>query len=103
MGEAAAAFADVTFLTSDNPRSEDPLAIISDIEKGLVQGQAKDYRIVPDRREAIRQALAAAGKGDIVLVAGKGHEHYQVFKEKTVPFDDGEIVREILSTMEAKA
>jgi UDP-N-acetylmuramoyl-L-alanyl-D-glutamate--2,6-diaminopimelate ligase len=103
MGEVAAALADVAFLTSDNPRSEDPLAIISDIEKGLVQGKAKDYRVVPDRREAIAQALAAAGKGDVVLVAGKGHEHYQTFKDKTIPFDDGQVVREILSTMEARS
>jgi UDP-N-acetylmuramoyl-L-alanyl-D-glutamate--2,6-diaminopimelate ligase len=101
MGEVAAALADVTFLTSDNPRSEDPLAIISDIEKGLTQGKAKDYRVVPNRREAISQALAAARKGDVVLVAGKGHEHYQIFKDRTIPFDDGQVVREILSTMGA--
>jgi UDP-N-acetylmuramoyl-L-alanyl-D-glutamate--2,6-diaminopimelate ligase len=102
MGEVAAALADVTFLTSDNPRSEDPLAIIADIEKGLIQGKARDYRIVPDRREAIGQALAAARRGDCVLVVGKGHEHHQTFKDKTVPFDDGEIIRNLLSTMEAQ-
>jgi UDP-N-acetylmuramoyl-L-alanyl-D-glutamate--2,6-diaminopimelate ligase len=103
MGEVAAALADITFLTSDNPRSEDPLAIISDIEKGLTQGKAKDYKVVPDRREAIAQALAAARKGDVVLVAGKGHEHYQTFKDKTIPFDDGQVVRELLSVMEARS
>jgi len=102
MGEVAAALADVTFLTSDNPRSEDPLAIITDIEKGLVQGKAKDYRLVPDRREAIARALAEAGRGDCVLVVGKGHENYQTFKDRTVPFDDGEVIRSVLSTMEAK-
>jgi UDP-N-acetylmuramoyl-L-alanyl-D-glutamate--2,6-diaminopimelate ligase len=103
MGEVAAALADITFLTSDNPRSEDPLGIISDIEKGLTQGKAKDYKVVPDRREAIAQALAAARKGDVVLVAGKGHEHYQTFKDKTIPFDDGQVVRELLSVMEARS
>ncbi|OGD21043.1 MAG: UDP-N-acetylmuramoyl-L-alanyl-D-glutamate--2,6-diaminopimelate ligase [Candidatus Aminicenantes bacterium RBG_16_63_16] len=102
MGKMAAALADVTFLTSDNPRSEDPLAIIADIEKGLIEGKAKDYSIVPDRREAIARALAAAGKGDCVLVVGKGHERTQSFKDESVPFDDSEIIREILKTMEAK-
>jgi UDP-N-acetylmuramoyl-L-alanyl-D-glutamate--2,6-diaminopimelate ligase len=58
---------------------------------------------VPDRREAIAQALAAARKGDVVLVAGKGHEHYQTFKDKTIPFDDGQVVRELLSVMEARS
>jgi UDP-N-acetylmuramoyl-L-alanyl-D-glutamate--2,6-diaminopimelate ligase len=103
MGKVAAALADLTFLTSDNPRSEDPLAIIADIEKGLVEGQAKEYRIVPDRREAIAQALTAARKGDCVLVAGKGHERTQTFKDQTVPFDDGEVIREYLKAMERKA
>jgi UDP-N-acetylmuramoyl-L-alanyl-D-glutamate--2,6-diaminopimelate ligase len=99
----AAALADLTFLTSDNPRSEDPLAIIADIEKGLVEGQAKEYRIVPDRREAIAQALTSARKGDCVLVAGKGHERTQTFKDRTVPFDDGEVIRENLRAMERKS
>jgi UDP-N-acetylmuramoyl-L-alanyl-D-glutamate--2,6-diaminopimelate ligase len=103
MGKVAAALADLTFLTSDNPRSEDPLAVIADIEKGLVEGQAKEYRIVPDRREAIAQALTAARKGDCVLVAGKGHERTQTFKDRTVPFDDGEVIRENLRAMERKS
>jgi len=102
MGKVAAALADVTLLTSDNPRSEDPLAIIADIEKGLIEGKAKEYSIIPDRREAIVRALAAAGKGDCVLVVGKGHERTQTFRDQTVPFDDGEIIREILQTMEAR-
>lgn len=103
MGQVAAALADVTFLTSDNPRSEDPLAIIADIEKGMTEGKAKDYRIVPDRREAIARALAEAGKGDCLLVVGKGHERTQTFRDRTVPFDDREILQEILKTMETKA
>ncbi|MEW5900242.1 MAG: UDP-N-acetylmuramoyl-L-alanyl-D-glutamate--2,6-diaminopimelate ligase [Acidobacteriota bacterium] len=102
MGEAAAELADQTFLTSDNPRSEDPLRIIADIEKGFLQKGAKNYRVIPDRREAIVQALAAARKGDYVLVAGKGHEDYQIFRDKTIHFDDAEVIREILGTMEAR-
>jgi UDP-N-acetylmuramoyl-L-alanyl-D-glutamate--2,6-diaminopimelate ligase len=101
MGEVAAKLADWNFLTSDNPRSEDPLAIIADIEKGFNQQDSKNYGIVPDRREAIEQALASAKKGDYVLIAGKGHEHDQVFKDRTVPFDDAAVVRSILKTMES--
>ena len=102
MGLVAAALADLTILTSDNPRSENPLAIIADIERGLVEGRAKDYRIVPDRREAIVQALAAARKGDCVLIVGKGHERTQTFKDRTVAFDDVEVVRESLAAMGGK-
>jgi UDP-N-acetylmuramoyl-L-alanyl-D-glutamate--2,6-diaminopimelate ligase len=101
MGEVAATLADWNFLTSDNPRSEDPLAIIADIEKGFNRQNLKNYGILPDRREAIRQALASAKKGDYVLIAGKGHEHDQVFKDRTVPFDDAAVVRSILKTMES--
>jgi UDP-N-acetylmuramoyl-L-alanyl-D-glutamate--2,6-diaminopimelate ligase len=102
MGEVAASLADLSIITSDNPRSEDPTAIIADIEKGFAGKGAKNYRIVPDRKEAITQALAAARKGDYVLIAGKGHENYQVFKDKTIHFDDAEVVRLALKTLEAK-
>jgi UDP-N-acetylmuramoyl-L-alanyl-D-glutamate--2,6-diaminopimelate ligase len=102
MGEAAASLADLSFITSDNPRSEDPLAIIADIENGFMGKQAKNYKIVPDRKEAIFQALAEAGKGDYVLIAGKGHETYQAFKDETIPFDDVEVVRAALKDLEAK-
>ncbi len=102
MGKVAAALADVIFLTSDNPRSEDPLAIIADIEKGMLEGKAKERSVVPDRREAIARALAAAGKGDCVLIVGKGHERTQTFKSETVPFDDAQIIRDILKAMEPK-
>jgi UDP-N-acetylmuramoyl-L-alanyl-D-glutamate--2,6-diaminopimelate ligase len=103
MGEVAASLADLSFITSDNPRSEDPLAVIADIEKGFIGKGSKSYRIVPDRREAISQALAEARKGDYVLVAGKGHEDYQIFKDRTIHFDDAEVIRETLKSMEAKA
>lgn len=101
MGEAAASLADLSFITSDNPRSEDPLAIIADIEKGFINKEAENYRIIPDRKEAILGALAQAKKGDCVLIAGKGHETYQVFKDKTIPFDDVEIARSALKDLEA--
>ena len=102
MGEVAASLADFSIITSDNPRSEDPLAIIADIEKGFVSRDAKNYRIVPDRKEAISEALAAAQKGDYVLIVGKGHEDYQIFKDRTVHFDDAEAVRSMLKRPEAK-
>ncbi|HUU38635.1 MAG TPA: UDP-N-acetylmuramoyl-L-alanyl-D-glutamate--2,6-diaminopimelate ligase [Candidatus Desulfaltia sp.] len=102
MGEVAAALADQTFITSDNPRSEDPPAIIADIEQGFISKGAKNYRIIPDRKEAIAQALAESRKGDYVLIAGKGHEDYQIFKDRTIHFDDTEVVRSILGTLEGK-
>jgi UDP-N-acetylmuramoyl-L-alanyl-D-glutamate--2,6-diaminopimelate ligase len=85
MAKAAARYSDVCIITSDNPRSEDPEAIIREIESGM--GSAR-YKSVTDRSEAIRIAIHAAGAGDIVLIAGKGHENYQKFADKTVDFDD---------------
>jgi len=99
MGEVAGQFADWTFLTSDNPRSEDPMAILREIENGVVKTGSKKYSIVPDRAEAIEKALAFAKKGDHVLVAGKGHERYQVLKDRTIPFKDGDVIRGILKKM----
>jgi UDP-N-acetylmuramoyl-L-alanyl-D-glutamate--2,6-diaminopimelate ligase len=96
MGEVAGNLADRTILTSDNPRSEDPLAIISDIERGIKKTGATDYKIIPDRKEAIEQALALAEKGDYILVAGKGHEDYQIIKDKVIPFKDADVIRRIL-------
>lgn len=85
MAKAAARHSDVCIITSDNPRSEDPEAIIREIESGM--GSAR-HKSVTDRSEAIRIAIHAAGAGDIVLVAGKGHENYQKFADRTVDFDD---------------
>ena len=101
MGRVAARLADWTVLTSDNPRSEDPLAIIEAIENGFRKEGARTYEVEPDRRRAIVRALATANKGDIVLVAGKGHETYQIFKDRTVPFSDIEAVEETLRGTEA--
>jgi len=98
MGEAAGSLADLTILTSDNPRSEDPLRIMSDALVGL-QKTGKPYLMEVDRETAIRKALGEAHEGDVVVVAGKGHEAYQIFKDRTVPFDERQIVRRILREM----
>ena len=98
MGEAAGRGSDFVVLTSDNPRSEDPLAIMNDAVVGLQKSGAK-YSMEPDRRKAIAFALQQAGPGDIVLLAGKGHEKIQTTKEGTVPFDDVEIARESLAAL----
>jgi UDP-N-acetylmuramoyl-L-alanyl-D-glutamate--2,6-diaminopimelate ligase len=95
MGEAAGRGSDFVVLTSDNPRSEDPLAIINDAMVGLQRAGAK-YTVEPDRRAAIAMAVAEAGPGDIVLIAGKGHEKVQVTREGSRPFDDVEVARQVL-------
>lgn len=102
MGEVAAMLADWTIVTSDNPRSEDPLSIISDIEKGFESSGEKNYEIEPDRRKAIRRALQKGEKGDFVLVAGKGHEDYQIIGDNIYTFDDAVVISEILQEMEEK-
>lgn len=101
MGRVAARLADWTILTSDNPRSEDPMEIIAALEKGFEKEAVRTYEVVPDRKEAIARALATANKGDTVLVAGKGHEDCQIFKDRTIPFSDIEVIREVLAKMEA--
>ncbi len=100
MGKVAASLADWTIVTSDNPRSEDPLAIISDIEKGFEMAGEKNYEIEPDRRKAIRKALQNGKEGDTILVAGKGHEDYQIIGAKIYDFDDTVVISEILQDME---
>jgi UDP-N-acetylmuramoyl-L-alanyl-D-glutamate--2,6-diaminopimelate ligase len=95
MGEVAARLADRVVVTSDNPRSEDPLAIIAEIRAGI-PGGAPGVDVEPDRRRAIEGALAAAGAGDVVLVAGKGHESTQVVGDRALPFDDREVARAAL-------
>jgi UDP-N-acetylmuramoyl-L-alanyl-D-glutamate--2,6-diaminopimelate ligase len=95
MGEAAGALSDLVILTSDNPRSEDPLLIINDVMVGLQKANA-NYRIEPDREKAIELAIDQARAGDIVLLAGKGHETYQVLRDRSIEFDDRENARAIL-------
>ena len=95
MGEAAGA-AELPILTTDNPRSEDPLQIIAEVERGLRASGNREYRIVPDRREAIRRALAVADERSVVLLAGKGHESVQIVGDRRLPFSDHEVAREAL-------
>jgi UDP-N-acetylmuramoyl-L-alanyl-D-glutamate--2,6-diaminopimelate ligase len=95
MGRAAAELSDYVVLTSDNPRSEDPIAIMNDALVGL-QRFDTPHAVEPDRARAIKIALEHAGKGDVVLIAGKGHETQQIFKDRTIHFDDRETAREAL-------
>jgi UDP-N-acetylmuramoyl-L-alanyl-D-glutamate--2,6-diaminopimelate ligase len=95
MGEAAGRLSDIIILTSDNPRTEDPLQIIADAEVGL-RATSKPYQKIPDRREAIHHAIAEARTGDVVVIAGKGHEDYQIIGEDVLHFDDKEVAREAL-------
>ncbi len=85
-------------MTSDNPRSEDPLAIIAEIEAGAQEGGGA-YEVEPDRRAAIRAAVVAARAGDLVLIAGKGHETGQKFADRVLPFDDRIVAREELAAL----
>jgi UDP-N-acetylmuramyl-tripeptide synthetase len=96
MGEAAGTLSDAVILTSDNPRTEDPLEIITDAEVGL-RTTHKPYRKIADRREAIHSAIAEARSGDVVVIAGKGHEDYQIIGRQTFHFDDKEVAREALA------
>jgi len=98
MGFAATSGADLTFITSDNPRSEDPLAIIEEIVPGAAEGGGR-FVVEPDRRAAIRLALHEARPGDVVIVAGKGHERVQEIGGATIPFDDRTVVREELAAL----
>ncbi len=98
MGEAAGALSDLAVLTSDNPRGEDPLLIMSDALVGL-QKTGKPCWAEVDREIAIRKALEEAREGDVVVLAGKGHETYQILKDRTIPFDDREVARRILREM----
>ena len=98
MGAAAGREADHVIVTSNNPRSEDPVGIILQIEDG-VRETGVSYEVIVDRRGAIRAALAQASAGDSVLIAGKGHEDYQVFADRTIHFDDREVAREVLEEL----
>ena len=96
MGELATRYADQVIVTSDNPRSEDPEFIIRQILEGIVTDEAKNKtETLTDRRSAIERALCVAAAGDVVLIAGKGHENYQILADKTIHFDDREVVREL--------
>ena len=93
MGRAAASLADLAVLTSDNPRSEDPQAILDAVVAGAAEVAGARWLVEPDRRAAISEALAAARPGDVVVVAGKGHETYQELADRTIDFDDRAVAR----------
>jgi UDP-N-acetylmuramoyl-L-alanyl-D-glutamate--2,6-diaminopimelate ligase len=97
MGEAAGSLSDVVILTSDNPRTENPNQILADAEVGI-QKTGKPYEKIADRREAIHQAISQARTNDLVLIAGKGHEDYQIIGREVFHFDDKEVAREALAT-----
>jgi UDP-N-acetylmuramoyl-L-alanyl-D-glutamate--2,6-diaminopimelate ligase len=97
MGKVALARSDLVIVTSDNPRSEDPLAIIQDV----LQGAGLDCEIDPDRRTAIQRAIGLAEPGDVVVIAGKGHEQGQEIAGTVHPFDDRVVVREALAELRA--
>jgi UDP-N-acetylmuramoyl-L-alanyl-D-glutamate--2,6-diaminopimelate ligase len=99
MGRIATELADLAIVTSDNPRSEEPEAIIAEI----LEGTGSEAEVEPDRRKAIARAVAEAGEGDVVVIAGKGHEQGQQFADRTIPFDDREVAREALRRLGAPA
>jgi UDP-N-acetylmuramoyl-L-alanyl-D-glutamate--2,6-diaminopimelate ligase len=99
MGAVVSRLADVAVVTSDNPRSEEPLAIIEEI----LGGMSGDYQIEPDRAAAIASAIETAEDGDVVVIAGKGHEQGQEFRDRTIPFDDREVARDALRRLGAAA
>jgi UDP-N-acetylmuramoyl-L-alanyl-D-glutamate--2,6-diaminopimelate ligase len=109
MGAAVVRGSDIAIVTTDNPRTEDPIAIIAEIESGMVPAGIKvtlpdrmpdsvpgrtPYLVIPDRRAAIAAAIGMARPGDVVVLAGKGHEDYQIIGEKKIHFDDREAARE---------
>ncbi len=99
MGAVAGRLSDVIVITSDNPRTEDPARIIEEIQRGITPDTRRsDQRqlAIPDRRAAITQAIELARPGDLVLIAGKGHEKYQVIGDRVLPFDDAAVAREAL-------
>ena len=96
MGAVAGKLSDFSIITSDNPRSEDPIKIIEEIEEGFKKAGGKNYMVIPDREEAIRKAIYIAKKNDWVLIAGKGHENYQIIKDRIIPFNDKEVALRFL-------
>jgi UDP-N-acetylmuramoyl-L-alanyl-D-glutamate--2,6-diaminopimelate ligase len=103
MGAVASRLSDVAIVTSDNPRSEPPEAIIEDIQSGMGRQSRAEHHAIVDRRDAIARALEMAGPGDVVVIAGKGHETYQVIRDRTIPFDDRQVVRDLLRRLPVKS
>lgn len=97
MGYHAVKLSDIAIVTSDNPRSEHPMKIIQEIEEGIQQANSRgEYMIIPDRGEALRKAIEIAQTGDTVVIAGKGHESYQIIGDKALPWSDKEIAKQLI-------
>ncbi len=101
MGQASGEYADFTVITTDNPRDEEPMAIIEQIVEGIEPTEG-DYMIVPDRTDAIEAAISMAEPGDLVLIAGKGHENYQIIKGVKSHYDDREVAASVIAALEEK-
>jgi UDP-N-acetylmuramoyl-L-alanyl-D-glutamate--2,6-diaminopimelate ligase len=99
MGAVASRLSEVVVVTSDNPRSEPPESIVDEILRGMNGGRKAERHVVVDRRDAIAKAFELAGTGDAVVIAGKGHETYQVLRDRTVPFDDRQVARDLLARL----
>ncbi len=97
MGEIGTELSDIAIITSDNPRSEDPYMILEDIKAGV---EKSNYKLIENRREAIKIALLLGEKDDIIVIAGKGHETYQILKNETIHFDEKEVVLELIEELE---
>ncbi|MBC7123879.1 MAG: UDP-N-acetylmuramoyl-L-alanyl-D-glutamate--2,6-diaminopimelate ligase, partial [Pseudothermotoga sp.] len=95
MAQIVCRYSDVAIITTDDPRGEDPIEILNEVESGVPSGAA--YLVIPDRREAIETAITLANRGDMVVIAGRGHEEYQIFSdERKIPFKDADVAREII-------
>ncbi len=99
MGDIASRLADLVFVTSDNSRSEKPENIMQEILGGILAADRPKVTLESDRARAIASAIRAAGAGDVVIIAGKGHEKYQIFSDRTVPFDDVDVARGVLNSL----
>jgi len=102
MGEIAGIYSDLVIATSDNPRNEDPLKIISEITAGINDTNTP-FQVFPDRREAIQRAISVAKTGDVVIIAGKGHETYQIIGQDKFHFDDRKVAAEALARIREEA
>jgi UDP-N-acetylmuramoyl-L-alanyl-D-glutamate--2,6-diaminopimelate ligase len=100
MGRVATILSDYSIITSDNPRTEDPMEIIFQIQAGINSSlpEGGEYELLPDRRSAIQRAIEMAEKGDVIIIAGKGHENYQILKDRRIHFDDREVAREFIGS-----
>jgi UDP-N-acetylmuramoyl-L-alanyl-D-glutamate--2,6-diaminopimelate ligase len=96
MGKIGTELSNLALVTSDNPRTEEPMDIISEIEAGI---EKHNYIVIEDRREAIKEAMKLAKKDDVIVIAGKGHEDYQILKDKTIHFDEREVIKEIIKEL----